>query len=216
MKRFNKNKQGGVVLVFSLLILLLITLVGVNMVQQNRLQFMMAANSQMQTTSFIDTEDVLELAEYFIARQRYIAQPVPPATEKTKLPPPLGKGTVYACNKTASGKFDQIKPHRLNGDELQATGAWAGVGLGLSDDIIARSNPVVEVTQTACMNIGNTEILCTPDSNTVSGWDAAEMQCYQSDQAQCLTEIYTLNIELTDPSGSQHVVQSRFAVRCDS
>jgi len=216
MKRCNKNKQHGVVLVFSLLILLLITLVGVNMVQQNRLQFMMAANSQMQTTSFIDTEDVLELAEYFIARQRYKVWPFP-----KPIPNPVG--ATYACNKTASGKFDQIKPHILSADELKATGVlWgAGKGLGLSTDIIARSHPVVEITQTACLDFLSEERECETDppyskGDSPSAWDTNEQYCNNGNQAQCPTEIYTLNIQLTDPSGSQHVVQSRFAVRCDS
>jgi len=191
------TKQQGAVLVFSMVFLLLITLLGVNMVQQNRLQFMMAANSQMQTTSFVDMEDVMELGEYFIASNRYTTWPLP-----KPIPNPVG--TTFTCNKTASGKFDQLKPRLLTDTEL-----------GLSADIIARSNPIVEILSTACMVVGDVEIPCTPDATTTSGWADSETQCYQSDQAQCITEIYTMQTTLTDASGSQRKVQSRYAVRCD-
>ncbi len=76
MKRVMKRQQAGVVLVFSLLILLLVTLLGVNMVQQNRVQFLMAANAQQQSTTFSDAEDVLRLAEAYIDQTRYEVWPL--------------------------------------------------------------------------------------------------------------------------------------------
>lgn len=56
-------RQQGAVLVFSLVSLLLLTLLSVNMIQQNRLQFMMAANAQQQTETFAAAEDLLALTE---------------------------------------------------------------------------------------------------------------------------------------------------------
>ena len=109
-------------------------------------------------------------------------------------------------NKAAgTSNFDQLKPRMLT-----------STNLGLSAAIIASSNPSVEITRTSCMTIGNVEIECTPDTTQANGWAATEMQCYQTDPAQCSTEIYTLKTILLDSSGSQHVMQSRYAVRCDS
>jgi len=199
MRRVSRKKQRGIVLVFSLVILLLITLLGINMVQQNRLQFMMVANSQEQTSSFVDTEGVLALAEAYIGDTRYATWPLP-----SPIPDPVG--TTYTCNKAAgTSNFDQLKPRMLT-----------STNLGLSAAIIASSNPSVEITRTSCMTIGNVEIECTPDTTQANGWAATEMQCYQTDPAQCSTEIYTLKTILLDSSGSQHVMQSRYAVRCDS
>lgn len=55
--------QRGVVLVISLIILLVLTLLSVNMIQQNRLEFMMAGNAQTQTEVFSSAESLLKLAE---------------------------------------------------------------------------------------------------------------------------------------------------------
>jgi len=60
------------------------------------------------------------------------------------------------------------------------------------------------------------EIECIPDSGTASGWADTNTQCYQSDQSQCMTEIYTLQTTLTDASGSQRKLRTRYAVRCDT
>ncbi|TAL51031.1 MAG: hypothetical protein EPN89_04145 [Methylovulum sp.] len=60
------SRQQGVVLVFSLVSLLVLTLLGVNMIQQNRLEFMMAGNAQTQTEAFATGEDILRLSENYV------------------------------------------------------------------------------------------------------------------------------------------------------
>ncbi len=191
----NSHKQRGVVLIFSLVMLLLITLVGVNMIQQNRLQFMMAANAQEQTTIFASAEDVLDLAENYIGGQRYTAWPLP-----NPIPSPVG--TTYTCNKTGT-KFVQMTPGDISGS------------LGLSAATIA-SGLTASITQTACMSIAGVESVCTPDPSESSGWSASELQCNQSDPAQCSTEVYTIRITAPNPTtGSQRIVESKYAVRCD-
>lgn len=60
------SRQRGVVLIFTLVILLLLTLLSVNMIQQNRLEFMMAGNVQTQTQTFSSAESLLKIAENFI------------------------------------------------------------------------------------------------------------------------------------------------------
>ncbi|MCF7998310.1 MAG: hypothetical protein K9L25_04595 [Methylovulum sp.] len=66
VKKSSVSRQQGVVLVVSLVILLLLTLLSVNMIQQNRLEFMMAGNAQMQSQAFSSAESLLKITENFI------------------------------------------------------------------------------------------------------------------------------------------------------
>lgn len=51
---------------FSLVTLLLLTLLSANMIQQNRLEFMMASNAQTQTETFSVAEDILKVTENYV------------------------------------------------------------------------------------------------------------------------------------------------------
>jgi Tfp pilus assembly protein PilX len=58
--RFSKlNKQNGAVLAFCLLMLLLLTLAGTRMIQQNKQQLEMANNARLSSQNFADTEGFL-------------------------------------------------------------------------------------------------------------------------------------------------------------
>ncbi len=191
----NSHKQRGVVLIFSLVMLLLITLVGVNMIQQNRLQFMMAANSQDQSTRFATAEDVLELAENYIAGQRYTTWPLP-----NPIPTPVGN--TYTCNKSGT-KFTQLIPGDIS------------ASLGLST-ATKNSGVSASITQTACMSIAGVESVCQPDSSQPNGWSSSELQCNQSDQSKCSTEVYTIRVTAPNSAtGGQRIVESKYAIRCD-
>jgi len=100
MKKVLKSQQSGVVLVFSLLILLLVTLLGVNMVQQNRVQFLMAANAQQQSTIFSSAEDVLTLAETYINSMRYEVWPLHAPYTATDLANPFPVSSVDKIGNT--------------------------------------------------------------------------------------------------------------------
>ncbi len=188
-----QSRQRGAVLVFSLVMLLLMTLVGVNMIQQNRLQFMMAANTQDQNTRFAVNEDILELAENYIGEQRYKSWPLP-----NPIPDPVGN--TFECNKTNT-KFVQLTPRNFT------------ASLGLTN---TSSNIKAEITQTACLSVAGIETVCTPDPNDPNKWASSETQCNQSDQAQCATEVYSIRITVSNPdTGAERIIESRYAVRCD-
>ncbi len=110
-----QNKQTGVVLIFSLLILLLVTLLGVNMVQQNRVQFLMAANAQQQSTTFSSAEDVLTLAEEYINKTRYEVWPLHATYTATDFPTPFvtvigTPGTLYTIPDVFAYNVTNIPP----------------------------------------------------------------------------------------------------------
>ncbi|MFI3185345.1 MAG: hypothetical protein QX198_05125, partial [Methylococcaceae bacterium] len=56
-------KQRGAVLIFSLIMLLLLTLASVSMIQQNKQELVMTGNALDQTKSFASAETELGLAE---------------------------------------------------------------------------------------------------------------------------------------------------------
>ena len=64
------NRQHGIALVFTLLILLILTLVGISSIQQNKVQFLMAGNYRSQTMAFSEADNKLALAEEYIRSQR--------------------------------------------------------------------------------------------------------------------------------------------------
>ncbi len=64
------KKQNGIAIVFSLVILLVMTLLGVSVVQQNKMQFLMAANTREQTQALSNAENILALAELNVKVQR--------------------------------------------------------------------------------------------------------------------------------------------------
>jgi len=58
-----RRTQRGVVLVFSLIMLLVMTVIGVAALRENQIQTMMAANTQYQTIAFNAGEDQLAQVE---------------------------------------------------------------------------------------------------------------------------------------------------------
>lgn len=64
------SNQRGAVLIFSMVMLLLLTLVSVSMIQQNRQELAMTGNAMDQTKSLASAETELKLAEQYISAQR--------------------------------------------------------------------------------------------------------------------------------------------------
>ncbi len=66
MKFSSLKQQRGAILAFSLVMLLLLTLAGTRMIQQNKQQLQMAGNARLLTQAFADTEAVLANAKNII------------------------------------------------------------------------------------------------------------------------------------------------------
>ncbi len=201
MNGIMRSQQTGVVLVFSLLILLLVTLLGVNMVQQNRVQFLMAGNAQQQMTTFSNAEDVLTLAEEYINQTRYAVWPFVNAS--VPYPDPN-----YTCKKDAAGKLDQFKPNTSLTDKINLAQGFIDAG------------STVFINQTSCFKSDvKKEFPCTVDTTTASGWASVATDplsyCGQNTPTHCHTEIYTLLVTIVDDSGGKREIESKYAVRCD-
>lgn len=72
------NKQQGIVLVVSLIMLLMMTLLGLSAMKTSLMEEKMAGNSRDQTLAFHAAETALRDAEMWIANQTF--QPVPATT----------------------------------------------------------------------------------------------------------------------------------------
>lgn len=66
------KKQNGIAFVFTLIILLITTLIGVSAAQQNNVQFLMAENFRSQTFAFGEADNALTLAENHVKSTREV------------------------------------------------------------------------------------------------------------------------------------------------
>jgi len=199
MYKITNEKQRGAVLIFTLVMLLLLTLLGINMIQQNRLQFMMAANTQDQTTRLASVEDILKRAEGYIDGQRY-------------------QDKVHFLCKTNTAT--PPKYHQLLSTPTASADITGNLGLADTTGITA------EIRQTACVPTVNTpgvvsiqvgiEQICTLNASA-DNWASTEPFCNQTSATYCPTEIYTLRVTQTSAgnSTSTRILESKYAIRCD-
>lgn len=114
MRNHNLTRQSGVVLAFSLVMLLLISLASISMLQENTIQIKMINNLSAQNQTFADVEYALDQAETQIRSLR-----VSPAADATCVNPNL-----LSEGDTVSGTTAQITATYClyNKREYQCTG----------------------------------------------------------------------------------------------
>jgi len=193
--------QQGAVLVFSLLILLVITVVGVSMVQQNRTQFMMAENTQMQTMNFAEAENLLRRAENHIASRRYATWPLPEPIPEDCTRQPCA---TYACQ-TPGGIFRQLLPGDLNG------------GAAFDANLPSALGSRVEITRTVCLSgshLGQQTQECSVPPLAPCAYNEGEAT--KPGGNPCHTELYSITATVVDGSNNRRVLESSYAVRCDN
>jgi len=203
-----RDQQNGAVLVFTMLLLMMITMLGVLMVQQNRTQFMMAENTQSQATNFSIAENILTSAENYIASQRYetwpMLKPIPEDCYDAITGNPKACST-YNC-KNPGGVFQQLRPGDLQG------GAVVGVAGSSSIEIIktvCASSDAVGLQYTNCSLVGQT--VCNSVSNVPNPSAPDNIS-----NNPCHTEIYTIRATVVDDALNQREVESNYAIRCDN
>ncbi len=72
MKPYTLKNQHGAVLVFSLVMLLLLTLASINMIRQNKIQISIATNAGQQITAFASVETALRQTQAVLEALRYV------------------------------------------------------------------------------------------------------------------------------------------------
>jgi len=195
-----QDKQQGVVLIITLVMLLLVTVIGISAIQQNKLQFSMTGNTQQQGQSLAFAENALLVAEGVIDRtrwtiERYDCNPTSPIT----------------CDAGGDGKFgNDFNNKHTEGDN----GPWKCVTSGGLPDMINVGTELKDGT-TTITNITsriqgwwckNTEQSCTTSS------------CPSATPADfCGTEVYTIRTVFIDNNtGALRILESKYAVHCES
>lgn len=203
MKYIQLKNQSGAVLAFSLVMLLLLTLVGTSMIRQNKVQISLTGNSGQQTQTFNATESALTKAQIEINKLRYVDP------TKAKDDSPLCKSN------------DQIHP------APHASGIIQGLGPGVEGKVTA-----VYCISGWAKDTGGVESQClysgTGVRNTTLGYPAPTQAnvdaCLALNAAggnrdsvpkACQIEEYQINVTLTDSdTGARRTVQSRLQVNC--
>lgn len=200
MKHLTHKQQRGAVLAFSLVMLLLLTLVSLSMIRQNKSQINIASNAGQQVKAFATVETALRQTQSILEPLRYqdkankhcksgAANQIHEAKALTGLPTGVtAKITRVFCLSNYSGVTK-------SGDESQCR----------------YSSP-----NTRNMVVG------TPANNTNKNVEACDRLNKAGDWTSghanldgCQVELYTLNVNILDAAtGANRTVESKFQIDC--
>lgn len=169
--------QRGAILIFSLVFLLLLTLISVSMIQQSQTQLTTTYNTGAQMRTFADAETALTLAESGIETTRY-----------------QDMALKTTCKST--DHLYENSPITLP----SSTGATA---------VIVGTYCVIYSYEYRCVGTSSYTAEDPLSSDNVNA-------CDKLTAAQCPTELYTIDVTLTDnQTNSQRVIRSKYAVGCE-
>ncbi len=176
------NGQQGAVLIFILVMLVLLTLVNVSMIQQNKTQLTITSNVGEQVKTFSRAEMALNVAESMIEAQR---KPYKDDPTKLSQKDDCGiNGQLYE-----NGKLDLP-------ETIQATATIKAVFCA----------------------INSFEYRCVGENSyTAHHAESTENTnaCAKLTNAQCPSEVYTIDVTLTDShTEAQRTIRSKFSVGC--
>ena len=231
-KALPTKHEQGVVLVFSLIMLLILTLLSISMIQQNRLNFMMAGNAQTQTEEFSTAENILKLTEGYIdtLHSAYTRECMANYNgDRTQI--------SYGCYNENSGYYDnwsivytvdgEVNDRLYLCDTTPDKDEFAGL-LAIDNDpethaweitdrvVPDGTNAEVSITAIACINTTTSmETLCKDDSQRdLLQNDLGADKC--SWATNCPVALYTLRIISHTNTGAERIVESKYGVRCDA
>lgn len=238
-------RQQGAVLIFTLVMLTLLTLAAVNMISQNKQELKMATNSRQQVRELATVEQLVARAEKAIDDD-----PVHTTCDPTT----IGVTTAGSVSCSSSVVWSTTSPvtkavkcsPKTNGTQWVQAPLFAGSRpTGLPDEAV--------ITAVHCLN-NNIEYLCSaaPSKTYISGTALSSITkyCYLTSNPSaesspppacpssglpltttsicyktlsgatpysCGTEIYTIRVTSTNTTtGAKRAVESRYAVPCDN
>lgn len=197
MKHLTNKQQRGAVLAFSLVMLLLLTLVSLSMIRQNKSQINIASNTGQQVRAFATVETALRQTQAILEPLRY-----------------QDKATKHCL----SGPTSQIHEGRV------LTGLPTGITATVTN-VYCLSN-YSDVTKSGdefrCMysapNTRITGLVTTTDKNELAcrmldasgGWTSG-----MANPNGCQVEVYTLNVNILDAAtNANRTVESKFQIDC--
>jgi Tfp pilus assembly protein PilX len=238
MKQAILPNQKGAVLIFTLLMLLLLTLSGVSMIEQNKQQIAMMRNSRQQNQTLARAEQLLAQAENAIKNanehQPCLGTSSSPCVNSD--PSPSSKG--FTCTPDAKSDGSLVQTPLLAGSRPAGLPTEATI-LSVSCLIDTANTGSVNLIEKLCSTYDQTtaKTYCyPPDPDSPSDIDKEvcvtdttpkipdngddSWACYKKFQteipmARCPTEIYTIQVTSVDEdTGSKRTIESKYAVAC--
>lgn len=242
MKFSNLKKQRGVVLAFSLMMLLLLTLAGTRMIQQNKQQLEMSVNDRILTQEFATAEGWLEAAKNAInsypahvdPNESNLSKPwhqcVPAANKQDIELPGLVSITGMPTGSSAtvlSVKCLSVKTAEVPAGKLRECSSYSAGVVTCHPDKLDTSGKVVPAAngnnvQDNRTCTGNTvaELAVMFSNNTLATDGTASGAtniCYQDyltgAGGKCPSEIYTIQV-ISKTNGSERQIISDHVVGC--
>ena len=184
MQQLNLLKQRGAVLAFSLVMLLLLTLIGVSMIQQNKQGLGMAGNARQQIQVLASAEAALSNAEAAVDSLRYIGSNK--GNKKCNSAQQLNEGDVIS----AAAKVKEVY---CLWDYSDAGGTEQRCFYNNGERDLDNPPP----PDNACIRLN--------DAGPGKGKKIAD---------RCPIEIYAIEATVTDSKGAERTVESKYAVDC--
>jgi Tfp pilus assembly protein PilX len=212
MKLSAHKTQHGAVLAFSLVMLLLLTLVSTSMIQQNKTQISLAANAGQQTKTFASVETALLQTQSELAQLRYTD----------------GTGTIKNCKSGATNSIHPV-PHSSgtvidDGTILAKIQAeycisnWnATTKLGDVYECVYTSSGVRNVGSVivAENSAANPPVSQYPSEGSFQACKRLNWVGGTGANEACQIEVYTLDVTFTDSTTqAKRTVESKFEVDC--
>lgn len=181
MKMFNLKNQRGAVLAFCLVMLLLLTLAGTRMIQQNKQQLEMANSGRLLTQRFSDTESLLEKAKNAINDQDGHIDPTDLAVNHSKhqCTPSLyktsnGDDDLDGLDNTVDDDDSDGTPNGSDEDyigiprqNIMLAGEVPGVSEAIILSVKCRSYSNLNYIEEICSTYDNSEISCNQKTGCI-------------------------------------------------
>lgn len=194
MNAFTLHKQRGAVLAFSLVMLLLLTLVSTSMIQQNKVQIGVATNAGQRVQAFASVETALRATQATLEPLRYqnkATRTCRSGTTNSLHPIPHASGTLNLNDNTITA---QIVAEYCISDYAD--------GQGNEHRCFYSSSGVRNM------------IAGTPATNTSDNVTACQRLTDAGSPSGCQIEVYTLNVTLAETNGAKRTVESKFEIDC--
>lgn len=187
-------KQRGAVLAFNLVMLMVLTLVSIGMIQQNRTQMSLMSNSALQSSAMTSAERYLVTAANVVTQQRYANQALHKCKSTNFLHENdvLNLGTTAATSKVTKVFCLMNYVAGVGGDENQCKYASGS-------RVLVAGGTVTAENADACRRLNNAG---TTVANT-----SANM---------CNSEIYSVSVTYTSASTTQakRTLETKIALDC--
>lgn len=205
MKQLTYKQQRGAVLAFSLVMLLLLTLVSLSMIRQNKAQINIASNTGQQVKAFAAVETALRQVQGAVNTKRYQDQ----ANHHCKAGNQINEGDMLVNTTGLQAEVSAIycvsnyalkgSPPRYSGDEARCYYTSGG-----ARDSQPLTNTTATDSQRACGRLDN-----------AGGWVAGQVWTATNPNPRCQIEEYTLNVTIDDQvTHANRTVESKFQVDC--